>query len=122
MKTLCMLLNAMKHKYRLILCFLPSAQRLFFLFVIVQSLSHVQLFVTPWTATCHASLSFTISWSLLKLMSIQSMVPSNHLALSCPLLLLPASFPSISGSFPMSRLFTSGGQSIGASVQHQSFQ
>ena len=90
MKTLCMLLNAMKHKYRLILCFLPSAQRLFFLFVIVQSLSHVQLFVTPWTATCHASLSFTISWSLLKLMSIELVVLSNYLTL-CSLLLLPSS-------------------------------
>ena len=49
-----------------------------------QSLSHVQLFVTPWTAACQASLSFTVSWSLLKLMSIESMMPSNHL-LQCHL-------------------------------------
>ena len=49
--------------------------------VVVQSLSHVQLFVTPWTAACQASLSFTISWSLLKLMSIESVMPSNHLIL-----------------------------------------
>ena len=49
--------------------------------VILQSLSHVQLFVTPWTAACQASLSFTISWSLLKLMSIELMMPSNHLRL-----------------------------------------
>ena len=50
---------------------------------------------TPWTAACHASLSFTISWSLLKLMSIESVMLSNHLILCCPLLLLPSIFPSI---------------------------
>ena len=61
----------------------------------VQSLCHVQLVVTPWTAACHASLSFTISWSLLKLMSIESVMPFNHLILCCPLLLLPSIFPSI---------------------------
>ena len=63
--------------------------------VIVQSLSNVQLFATPWTAACQASLSFTISQSLLKLMSIESVMPSNHLILCCPLLLLPSIFPSI---------------------------
>ena len=57
-------------------------------------LSHVQLFATPWSATCQASLSFTISWSLLKLKSIESVMPSNHLILCC-LLLLPSIFPSI---------------------------
>ena len=62
---------------------------------IVQSLHHVQLFVTPWTAACQASLSFTISWSLLKLMSIESVMLPNHLILCCPLLLLPSVFPSI---------------------------
>ena len=51
--------------------------------------------VTPWTAACQASLSFTLSWSLLKLMSIESMTPSNHLILCCLLLLLPSIFPSI---------------------------
>ena len=61
----------------------------------VQSLSRVQLFVTPWTAAHQASLSFTISWSLLKLMSIESVMPSNHIILCCPLLLLPSIFPSI---------------------------
>ena len=61
----------------------------------VQSLSHVQLFVTPWTAAHQASLSITNSWSLLKLMSIESVMPSNHLILCCPLLLLPSIFPSI---------------------------
>ena len=64
--------------------------------VIVQSLCHVQLFVTPWTAACQASLSFTISWSLLKLTSIESVMPSSHLVLCCPLL-LPSVFPSIGG-------------------------
>ena len=59
------------------------------------SLSHVQLFETPWTAAHQASLSFTISWSLLKLVSIESMMPSNHLIVCHPLLLLPSIFPSI---------------------------
>ena len=82
---------------------------------VVQSLSRVQLFATPWTATFQASLSFTISGSLLKLMSIELVIPSNHLTLghlfsSC-LQSLPAS-----ESFPMIRLSASGGQSTGASV------
>ena len=61
----------------------------------VQPLSHVQLFVTPWTAACQASLFITNSWSLLKLMSIASVMPPNHLILCHPLLLLPSVFPSI---------------------------
>ena len=61
----------------------------------VQSLSHVQLFVTPWTAAYQASLSITKSRSLLKLMSIESVMPSNHLILCRPLLLSPSIFPSI---------------------------
>ena len=63
----------------------------------VQSLSRVRLFVTPWTAARQASLSFTISWSLLKLMSIESVMPSNHLILCRPRLLPPSIFPSIRG-------------------------
>ena len=66
-----------------------------FVVVVAQSLSHVLLFATPWTAAHQASLSFTISWSLLKLMSIESMMPSNHPILCHPLLLLPSIFPSI---------------------------
>ena len=62
---------------------------------LVQSLSHVQLFVTPWTAACQASLSITNSQRLLKLMSIESVMPSNHLILSHPLFLPPSIFPSI---------------------------
>ena len=65
------------------------------IFIVVQLLSHVQLFEFPWTAARQASLSFTISWSLLKLMFIESMMPSNHLIFCCPLLLLPSIFPSI---------------------------
>ena len=61
----------------------------------VQSLSCVQLFASPWTAACQASLSITNSKSLLKPMSIESVMPSNHLNLCCPLLLLPSIFPSI---------------------------
>ena len=66
-----------------------------FVLVPVQSVSYVQLFVTPWTAAHQASLSFTNSRSLLKLMSIESVMPSNHLILCRPLLLLPSIFPSI---------------------------
>ena len=61
----------------------------------VQSLSRVLFFETPWTAARQASLSITNSWILLKLMSIKSVMPSNHLILCCPLLLLPSIFPSI---------------------------
>ena len=60
-----------------------------------QLLSHVRLFATPWTAACQASLSITNSWSLLKLISIDSVMPSNHLILCHPLLLLPSIFPTI---------------------------
>ena len=63
--------------------------------VVLQSLNHVLLFVTPWTAAHQASLSFSISQTLLKLMSKESMMPSNHLILCRPLLLLPSLFPSI---------------------------
>ena len=77
----------------------------------VQSLSHVRLFETPWTAAHQASLSISNSQSLLKLMSIELVMPSNHLILCQPLLLLPSIFPSI-------RVFSSasGGQSNGAST------
>ena len=64
-------------------------------FSLVKSLSCVQLFVTPWTAAYHTSLSITNSWSLLKLMSFESVMPSNHLILCRPLLLLPSIFPRI---------------------------
>ena len=62
-----------------------------------QSLSRVRLFATPWTASCQASFSITNSWSLLKLMSIELVIPSNHLILCHPLLFPPSIFPSIQG-------------------------
>ena len=83
--------------------------------VVVQLLSHVQLFVTPWSEAHHVSLSFTISQRLLKFMSIESVMLSNLLHLCCLLLFCLHSFIE-SGSFPMSRLFASGGQSIRASA------
>ena len=70
---------------------------------------------TPWTAARQASLSITNSWSLPKLMPIESVMPSNYIILCHPLLCLPSIFPA-SGSFQMSQLFTSGGQSIGISA------
>ena len=81
----------------------------------VQSFTCVRLFVTPWTAACQAFLSITNSWSLLKLMSIELVMPSNHLIFCHPLLLSPSIF-STSGSFPTSQFFTSGGQSTGLSA------
>ena len=79
------------------------------------SLSRVWLFPTPWAAAPQASLSFTISRSLLKLTSIEEVLPSNHLILYHPFSSCPQSFPS-SGSFPKSQFFVSGGQSIGTSA------
>ena len=81
----------------------------------VHSLSHVQLFVTQWTAARQASLSITSFQSLLKLMSIQSVMMSNHLILCHPLLLLPSIFPNLR-VFSSGQFFTSGGQSIGVST------
>ena len=78
---------------------------------LVQLLIRVQLFATPWTAAHHTSLSFTISQSLLKLISIDTIRPSHLLS---SLLLLPSIFPNIpTRSFPIGWLFTSGGQNIG---------
>ena len=68
--------------------------RLNCIFVVIQALSHVRLFATPWTTAHQASLSITISRSLLKLVSIELVMPTNHLILCRPLLLLPSSFPS----------------------------
>ena len=74
---------------------------IYFVIVVVQSLSHVWLFETPWTAACQASLSFTTYQSLLRFTSIESSMLSNHLILCFPLLLLPSVFPSI-------RVFSNG--------------
>ena len=80
----------------------------------IQMFSHVRLFATLWIAARQASLSITNSWSLLKLIFIESVMPSNHLIL-CRSFSCLKSFPE-SGSFPMSQFFTSGGQSIGVSA------
>ena len=84
------------------------------LFSSVQLLSRVWLFATPWTTACQASLSITNSRSPHKPMSIESVMPSNHLIICHPLL-LPQSFLAW-GSFQMSQLFVSGGQNVGVSV------
>ena len=87
----------------------------------VQSFSRVRLFATPWTAAYQASLSITNSQSLLKPMSIESVMPSNHLILCRPLLLLLSIFLSIR-VFSNELVLASGGQSIGFQLQHLSFQ
>ena len=86
-------------------------------FVFVHLLSHAQLLATPWTAACQASLFFTISQSLLRLISIEPVMQSNHLILVTPFSSCLQSFPA-SGSFPMSQFFTSGEelQSTGVSA------
>ena len=94
-------------------CF-PRGHRLYNVFV-VQLLSHIWLFAIPWTPVQQASLSFTISLSLLKLMSTELVMLSNCLILYTPFSSCPQSFPS-SGSFPMNWFFASGGQSTGASA------
>ena len=101
--------------------FLP--QFLILQFSSVQSLSHVWLFATPWTTTCQASLFITNFQSLLKLMSIESVMPSNHPTVSSsvvPFFSCLQFFPA-SGSFQMSQFFTSGGQSIGVSTSASVF-
>ena len=77
--------------------------------------------MTSWAVAHQASLSSTISWNLLKLVSIESVMPSNHLILCRPFSSFPQSFPA-SGSFPVSWLFASGHQSLELQLQHQSFQ
>ena len=88
----------------------------------VQSLSRVQLFVTPWTTALQASLSVTNSRSLLKLMSIESVMPSNHLILCCPLLLPPSIFPSIRVFSSESVFHIRCPEILEFQLQHQSFQ
>ena len=95
--------------------FLSPGTVIYGIFSSVQSLSHVRLFATPWATACQASLSITNSWDLCKLVSIESVMPSNHLIICHPLLLLPSIFPSIR-SFQISQFFASGGQNIGVSA------
>ena len=90
----------------------PKGRRAFSL---VQLFSRVRLFATQWTVTHQASLSITNSRSLLRLMAIESVMPSNHLSSVVPISSCPHSFPA-SGSFLVSQFFPSGGQSIGVSA------
>ena len=91
-----------------------------FKFISVQPLNYARFFLTPWTAAHQASLSITNSWSLLKLMFIEMVMPSNHLILCHPLLLPPSIFPSIR-VFQMSQFFITGGQSIVVSASASVF-
>ena len=91
-------------------------------FVVVQSLRHVQLFETPWPAAYQASQSFTVSRSLLKLMSIESMMPSSHLILCHPLLLLPSIFPNIGIVYNELALRIRWPKLLELQLQHQSLQ
>ena len=93
-------------------CFCPIDKVTYVIFVVVQLLSHVWLPATPWTVGHQASLSFTISQSLPKLMFFKLVMPSHHAILCHPLLLLPSIFPSLR----VSKLFTSGDQNVGASA------
>ena len=88
----------------------------------VQLLSHVRLFVTPWTAVPQASLSITNSWSLLKLMSIESVMPSNHPILCHPLLLLPSFIPQYQGLFKWDSSSHQVAKVLEFQPQHQSIQ
>ena len=90
--------------------------------IAVQSLSSVRLFAIPWTAACQASQSFMISQSLLKLMSIESVMPSNLLILCHSLLLLPSMFPRNQGLFQWVGSLHHVAKVLGLRLQHQSFQ
>ena len=90
--------------------------------VVVESFSHVQLYLTPWTAAYQAPLFFTISQSLLKLVSIELVMPSNHLVLCHPLLLLPSIFPSLRVFSSESVFLHQVAKVLEFQLQHQSFQ
>ena len=118
--SLFLILLRMRNKIR---CEVPERYLAYFnrlkwktkVFSSVQSLSHVRLFATPWSTARQASLSITNPRKLNKFMSIESVMPSNHLILCHPLLLPPSIFPSIR-VFSNESVFTSGGQSIGVSA------
>ena len=87
-----------------------------------QSLSRVWLFATPWTASCPVSLSSIISWILLKFMSVESVILSNHLTLCCPLLLLPSIFSKHQGLFPWVSSSHQVAKLLKLQLQYQSLQ
>ena len=96
-------------------CSFAGSRTISYQYQSVRSLSHIQLFATPWTTACQASLSITSSWSLHKFMFIESVMPSTISSSDTPFSSCLQSFPP-SGSFPMSQFFALGGQSIGVSA------
>ena len=96
-------------------CSFAGSRTISYQYQSVQSLSHIQLFATPWTTACQASLSITSSWSLHKFMFIESVMPSTISSSDTPFSSCLQSFPP-SGSFPMSQFFALGGQSTGVSA------
>ena len=110
----------LKRLYFLHCIFLSPLLNISCVFSSAQLLSHVWLFATPWTAARQASLSITNSWSLLKRMSTESAMPSNHLTLCLPFLLHLQSFPA-SRSFQTNQFFASGGQRTGVSASASVF-
>ena len=113
--------NFILGRYKLIVCLEGRERKIFGEFSSVQSLSRVRLFATPWTVVYQASLSITKSQSLLKLMSIESVI-SNHLFLCHPLLLLPSIFPSIRVFYKESALCIRWAKVLEFQLQHQFFQ
>ena len=107
---------SLQEKFTQLLCLQWTRAHLFVSQVVVKSLSYVQLFVIQWTAAHQVFLSLTTIQSLLKLMPIELVLPSNHFILCHPPFPPAFIFFAASGSFPMSQLFVSGGQSIGASA------
>ena len=116
-------MNVLRKKEKKVPLIRQMTLEMFILFYLqfssLQSLSRVRLFAAPWTAAHQASLSITNSQNLLKLMSIELVMPSNHLILCRPLLLLQSS--PASGSFPMNQFFASGDQNIGVSASASVF-
>ena len=101
--------------------YMNDSDTAFVIIVVVQPLSHVWLFVTLWTVACLASLSFTISQSLLKLMSTELVMLSNHFILCHPLLLLPSILPQQQGLFQWVGWLHQMTKILGLQLQHQSF-
>ena len=110
------------HSRRSRIALLPLVEKNLIQFSLVQSLSHVQLFVTAWTAAHQASLSMANSRSLFQLMSIESVIPSNHLILCRPLLILPSIFPNVRVFSNESALCIRWLKYWSFQLQHQSFQ
>ena len=101
---------------------IPNGCSSFIVTAVVQLLNHVQLFATPWAAAPQAPLFFTVSQTLLRFMSIELVMLSNHLILFCPLLLLPSVFPSIKVFSSELTLHIRWPKRLELQLQHQFFQ